>query len=63
MISDKIESENSDTNRKLSTQEDENMKEQLKRRLLILMAALGVVIVFFTIFNHASFDPNFSFKR
>ena len=37
------------------------MKEQLKRRLLILMAALGVVIVFFTIFNHASFDPNFSF--
>ena len=37
------------------------MKEQLKRRLLILLAALGVVIILSTVFNHASFDPNFSF--
>ena len=37
------------------------MKEQLKRRLLILLAALGVVIILSTVFNHASYDPNFSF--
>ncbi len=49
------------TNRDLSVQKDKTMKEQLKRRLLILLAALGVVIILSTVFNHASYDPNFSF--